>query len=154
MTLIAEAQMASSMREIRAFGTPTVVHFGAALLISAVMSAPWHALFHVGICLGAFGAWGLVYSIMVVRHARKQTAYVPDAGDWVWYTVLPLVTYATVTGAAVLLSRLPTSCLFVIAAITLILLFLGIRNAWDTVTYVALDRRRRSKERKEHKDDN
>jgi hypothetical protein len=39
--LIAEAQAEGSMREIRAFGTPTVVHFCAALLISAIVSAPW-----------------------------------------------------------------------------------------------------------------
>jgi len=34
------------------------------------------------------------------------------------------------------------SALFVIAAIALLLLFLGIHNAWDTVTYVALEHRK------------
>ncbi|MEP6993322.1 MAG: hypothetical protein ABI968_02285 [Acidobacteriota bacterium] len=35
----------------------------------------------------------------------------------------------------------------VIGATTLLLLFIGIHNAWDTVTYIALDRleQRRSK---------
>jgi hypothetical protein len=144
MTLIADAQMASSMREIRAFGTPTVVHFSAALLISAVLSAPWHAFSDVGLCLGVFGAAGLLYSLVVVRHARKQTGYTPDGEDWFWYVALPLVAYAALAGAGVLLFRLPGPGLLVIAATTLILLFIGIHNAWDTVTYVAVERRRRS----------
>ena len=45
IALIAEAEAAvavsSGMLEIRAFGTPTVVHFCAVLFISAVLSAPW-----------------------------------------------------------------------------------------------------------------
>jgi len=32
------------------------------------------------------------------------------------------------------------SCLFVIAATCLVLLFVGIHNAWDTVTYIAIGR--------------
>src|SRR5690349_9031512 len=42
IALIAEAETSSSMLEVRAFGTPTVVHFCASLLISAILSAPWH----------------------------------------------------------------------------------------------------------------
>jgi hypothetical protein len=153
MTLIAEADMAGGMQVIRAFGTPTVVHFGAAFLISAVMSAPWHAFSDVGLCLAAFGALGFVYSIVVVRHARKQTDYKPDAGDWVWYAAFPLAAYAALTGAAFLLPRLPGSCLFAIAATALLFLFIGIRNAWDSVTYVTVERRRRAKEHKDETPD-
>jgi len=32
----------------------------------------------------------------------------------------------------------PHSCLFVISATALFLLFIGIHNAWDAVTYVAV----------------
>jgi len=34
----------------------------------------------------------------------------------------------------------PAPALFVIGAATVLLLFIGIHNAWDTVTYVALER--------------
>ncbi|MGE5177945.1 MAG: hypothetical protein ACM3PF_02505 [Bacteroidota bacterium] len=40
--------------------------------------------------------------------------------------------------AALLLSRDTMGSLFVIGAATLLLLFIGIHNSWDTVTYVAL----------------
>src|SRR5438093_8384510 len=91
IALITEAQAARSVLEIRAFGTPTIVHFCVALLICAIGSAPWHAVSQVGVCLGTCGAAGVVYSSRVISHARKQSGYVPDAEDWFWYTLLPLV---------------------------------------------------------------
>jgi hypothetical protein len=148
MTLVAQANLAGGIREIRAFGTPNVVHFCAALLISAIMTAPWDTLFHLGLCLSAFGIVGFVYAVIVVRHARKQTSYAVDAWDWFWYVALPLITHAGLATAGILLSWNVRSCLFLIAPTTLVLLFTGIRNAWDTVTYVAVDRLR-ANERKE-----
>ena len=140
MTLIAAARTGSSMREIRAFGTPTVMHFCAALLVSAVASAPWRELSGPALCLGACGAAGIVYSLMVIRHARRQTGYQPDVEDWIWFNALPLVAYAALLAAAILLPWHPTASLFVIAATSLLLLFVGIHNSWDTVTYIAVER--------------
>ena len=34
----------------------------------------------------------------------------------------------------------PVPALFVIAVVTMLLLFIGIRNAWDVVTYTAFER--------------
>jgi hypothetical protein len=59
IALIAEAEAAASMQEVRAFGTPTVVHFCAVLFVSAVLSAPWHALSSAGLALDACGVAGL-----------------------------------------------------------------------------------------------
>ena len=53
IALIAEAEAAASMLEVRAFGTPTVVHFCAVLFISAALSAPWHTLSGAGLILDA-----------------------------------------------------------------------------------------------------
>jgi hypothetical protein len=147
MTLIAEKQVASSMREIRAFGTPTVVDFCAALLISAVMSVPWRSLSDIGFCVGACGVAGVGYTLGSIRHARKSS-YTPDTGDWIWYTAVPLAAYAALVTGAILLASSPVSSLFVIAATSLLLLFVGIHNAWDTVTYIALQRREKPKEAK------
>lgn len=145
MTLLTEAQSRASMREIRAFGTPTVVHFCAALLISAIMSAPWFALSHIGFCIGICGAAGVAYASSIIWHARKS-AYNPDAEDWVWYVAFPLVAYAALLAAAILLWSRPASALFVIAATTLLFLFIGIHNSWDTVTYIAVQNRPTSKQ--------
>jgi hypothetical protein len=147
MTLVAQANV-GSIREIRAFGTPNVVQFCAALLISAIMTAPWDTLSHLGLCLGAFGIVGFAYSVMVVRHARKQTGYAADAGDWFWYVALPLIAYAGLAAEGILLSWNIRWCLNLIGPTTLLFLFTGIHNAWDTVTHLAIVRLR-ANERKE-----
>jgi hypothetical protein len=140
IVLIAEAQATKSMLEIRAFGTPTVVHFCAALLVSAILSAPWHTLSSAGLTVGAGGAAGVAYVLMIIRHARRQTGYSPDAEDWLWYAALPFVAYAALLVVGILLAWRFRSSLSVIAATALLLLFIGIHNAWDTVTYVAVNR--------------
>ncbi len=58
--------------------------------------------------------------------------------DWLYYTAFPIVSYTAFVVAAILLPVNPAPALFVIAAATLLLLFTGIHNAWDTVTYVAI----------------
>lgn len=137
MTLIAQARRGSSIREIHAFGTPTVIHFCTALLISALMTAPWPMLASLGFCLAACGVAGVAYSFRVIGHARK-TAYRPDMADWVWYIVLPLLAHAALVGAAFLIPWKPGWSLVVVAADALGFLFLGVHNAWDTVTFIAV----------------
>lgn len=141
IALIAQARAAGSMNEVRAFGTPTVVHFCAALSISAIVSAPWQALHSVAIALIVCGAAGVLYAVRVILHAHKQTGYAPDAEDWAWYAALPLLAYSALLASGALLfeGQIAVS-LPVTAATALLLLFIGIRNAWDTVTYVAIQR--------------
>jgi len=138
IALIAESRVTGSMREVRAFGSPTIVHFCGSLLISAVLSAPWRTLHGAGIALAVCGTAGVLYSLSVVRHARLQTGYQPDAGDMIWYIISPLVLYSAWAVSAVLLAFHNAAALFAIAIIALMLLFLGIRNAWDSVTYIAV----------------
>jgi hypothetical protein len=121
-----------------AFGTPTVVHFCAALLISAIMSAPWHGLSSAGLVVGACGVAGLAYVAMVVVQLRRQTDYVPVLEDWIWHCALPFVSYAALLAAPIVLRWHPRASLFMIGATALLLLFIGIHNAWDAVTYIAL----------------
>jgi hypothetical protein len=141
IALIAEAETAASMLEIRAFGSPTVVHFCVSLLISAIISAPWTGLFGAGVVLGLSGLGGAIYVLMVIRHARRQRGYQPDLEDWLWYAWFPLSTYVALATAGFLLARHSAASLFVIATSALALLFIGIHNAWDTVTYIAVTRR-------------
>jgi len=134
------------MPAIRAFGTPTIVHFCAVLLVSALASAPWHGPSSAALSLGACGVAGVAYMIRVVRQARRQTSYVPDLEDWLWHGVLPLVAYVALLAAAILFPRHAVPSLAVIGATTVLLLFIGIHNAWDAVTYIARERMREPEE--------
>ena len=139
ITLIAGSRVRSSHEGISAFGTPTVVHFAAALLTSAFMSAPWSTLRGVRIPLLLVGLFGIALVAKALRRARSQTGYTPVWEDWVWHTILPFTAYAAVFVAALLLPAHATGALFVIAAMALSLLLIGIHNSWDTVTYIAID---------------
>ena len=121
----------------RAFGTPTIVHFCAVLLVSEILSAPWHNLSSAALALGACGVAGVGYGITVIGHARRQKAYAPVFEDWLWHGVLPLVAYAALLGAAVVLPGHVGRSLFMVGATAMLLLFVGIHNAWDSVTYLA-----------------
>lgn len=125
---------------MRAFATPTIVHFSAVLLVSAILSAPWHLLSYPALGLGAMGAVGLVYVLMIARRARLQTDYVPVLEDWIWHTALPFLAYAAILGAAIGLSRHAVPSLFVVGGSAVLVLFVGIHNAWDAVAYIALTR--------------
>jgi len=147
IVLSAEVNAVGSGTTVRAFGTPTIVHFCAVLLISAIQSAPWPALWNAGLALGACGVAGVAYAVIVFRHARRQTGYVPVLEDWIWHCILPLIAYAALLAAAFSLERDPAPSLFVIAGTALLLLFVGIHNAWDSVTYIATQQRQRPEER-------
>jgi hypothetical protein len=70
----------------------------------------------------------------------RQTTYQPSAEDWVYYGTLPLVAYVVlaISGFAGLYTT--HGAMFGIAGAMLALLFLGIRNAWDSVMYLVSKR--------------
>jgi multisubunit Na+/H+ antiporter MnhB subunit len=145
IALIADARTQGAARarqsndqSIAAFGTPTIVHFCSVLLVSAILSAPWHGLSSVALTLGVCGLVGVVYGVIVVRRARRQSGYRPVWEDWLWHAVLPLIAYGLILISAIVLRNYPQRALFVIGATALLLLFIGIHNAWDTVTYIAV----------------
>ena len=141
VTLIAgvRVRVSSPSSGIAVFSTPNVFHFGAALLVAAILSAPWQALWQAGLLLGLSGLGGMIYVVIVLRRARRQTDYQPVLEDWLWHTVFPLVSYTALLVAAMLLPGHPAPALFVIAAATVLLLFIGIHNAWDNVIYIAFE---------------
>jgi hypothetical protein len=142
VTLIADlGESQASSGTLGAFGTPTIVHFCAALIVSAVLSAPWRAATSVAIAVGACGVVGLAYALNVIKRARRQSIYRPVFEDWLWHTVLPVGAYATIAIAAVVLRRAPAPSLFAIGGAVLGLVLIGIHNAWDTLTYLAVARR-------------
>jgi hypothetical protein len=55
---------------------------------------------------------------------------------------LPLLAYAALLASGILLRRDAVPSLFAIGGSALLLLFVGIHNAWDSVTYIAIERRK------------
>jgi hypothetical protein len=140
ITLVTDVErLRRSPDGISAFGTPTVAHFSAALLVSAILSAPWHSLLPPAIILGLAGLYGVVYICVAARRATRLTTYTPDLDDFVWYTIIPLVAYGSILAGAITLPYIPVKALFALAGGSLLLIFIGIRNAWDIVTFIAIE---------------
>lgn len=139
MVLGAEASVIKGTT-IRAFASPTIVHFCGVLLVSALLSAPWPTVMGAAVCLAISGLSGLLYLAIVLGHVRRQSDYEPELEDWLCHFALPFVGYSAVVAAAVALLNHSAAALFIMAGAVLLLLFVGIHNAWDAVTYIALGR--------------
>ncbi|HTQ52560.1 MAG TPA: hypothetical protein VMJ12_17770 [Candidatus Acidoferrales bacterium] len=138
ITLIAERPPVRAAEAGAAFATPTIVHFGVVLLLSAIISIPWHELGIVSVVWGLVGFGGMVYTMVVARRLRVQTTYKPVFEDWLFHVLLPLAAYAMAAASAFMAPALARPATFTIGAAALLLLFIGIHNAWDAVTYHVL----------------
>ena len=135
LTLISNRPVARAADAGAAFATPTIVNFGAVLFLSAAVSAPWQGMGTISVIWGLVGLCGIAYTIVVARRMRVQTAHKPVFEDWVFHAALPSAAHAMLIGSALRTRFQVLPSLFMVAAATLLLLFIGIHNAWDAVTY-------------------
>jgi hypothetical protein len=124
---------------ISTFGTPTVVHFTAALVLSSLMSVPWPGYGSLRASLVVIAGAALAYSAVVLRMARRQRTYQPVAEDWIFHVVLPMAAYAALLLAGLRMGPSVEGPEFMIAGATLLLVCVGIHNAWDTVTFLTIN---------------
>ncbi|MBV8529836.1 MAG: hypothetical protein JO104_00845 [Candidatus Eremiobacteraeota bacterium] len=125
---------------VSVFSTPTVVHFCAALFVSAVLVAPWRSLLPPALVIALAGLYGIVYLTRIFFLTRRMTGYTPDAEDWSWYTILPFVATVVIFAGSLALPVAEAQALYAIAAGVVLLIFIGIHNAWDVVTFLAVRR--------------
>jgi len=135
MTLIADRPQTTTPEAGAAFATPTVVHFSAVLLLSAMLRVPWEAITTVAALWGFVGFAGAVYGAIVARRMRTQTVYRPDLEDWLFHALLPWLAYVLLLLSAFAARSHVHEALFGVGAGVLLLLFIGIHNVWDTVAY-------------------
>ena len=140
ITIAIERKSGEAGQAIDAFGTPTVVHFIAAFLVSAIMSAPWHSVDGAAISVGILGLVGILYILNTIRAARRQSVYHPVPEDWIWFIILPLVPYSTMVAAGLGLRGHGITPLFAIGAATIVLILIAVHNSWDAVTYNVIQR--------------
>jgi hypothetical protein len=140
ITLAADAHRVKSVA-VRAFVTPTIVHFGAVLALAAYMSMPRHTVVSLSLGLGAVGLAGLVYvaSIAAGIH-RLKGAYTPVLEDWVWNVILPALCFCILLTLGFLFSTEPKRCLYGVAAAIMLLMIVGIHNAWDIAVWNSVNK--------------
>ena len=126
-----------------AFVTPTIVHFCGVLSLAAFVSIPHQTLTTLSVGLGVAGAAGVLYGLRIASHMRNHTSasnYVPVREDWIYNVILPTLAYLLLLAMAGLLWYERAQALCGVAAATLGLLLIGIRNAWDIAVWMSTNR--------------
>jgi hypothetical protein len=130
---------------MRAFVTPTIVHFGTVLALAAFLSVPRQTVTCLSLGFGAAGVAGLIYGGLVGASMRRLgSLYVPVGEDWLWHVTLPTVVYGALLVMAFLLPRRIEQSLDGVAAVSMLLLFIGIHNAWDVAVSISVRRKQDS----------
>src|ERR1700730_9113450 len=79
ITLVTGVERSRNAKDgISVFSTPTVAHFGSALLISAVLSAPWRSLTLPAALLLLGSLYAVIYVARVWTRTSRFTEYRPD----------------------------------------------------------------------------
>jgi hypothetical protein len=132
-----------------AYSTPTVVQFGIVLLLAGILSAPWQTYSILSMLLGVLGLGMVFYSIIVLRRIRRVPYYQSTLEDWLWYMTFPLFANILLIVSALVLPKNPSSALYILGSAMMLLLLVGIRNAWDMVTFLAIERSHSEKKTEE-----
>jgi hypothetical protein len=135
MTLITQRTDSAPPEAGQAFSTPTVLHFAVVLFLSALSRVPWGSMTAAAICWGCIGAAGLGYTAYVFTRIRRQDVYKPVFEDWLFHVLIPFASYAVLLVSALWSGSVTKLPLFGVGACALLLLFVGIHNAWDTVMW-------------------
>jgi hypothetical protein len=140
ITLTAEMRSAlvGAGEGVGAYASPTVVHFCLVLLIGAVMTSPGHTALSLAISMAIIALIGLGYMIAVLLRMRRVEVYEPVGEDVLWHVVLPLAAYVCLLACAGFLRAGRDRSLYFVGASALLLLYIGIHNAWDTATWMAV----------------
>src|SRR5258705_1482713 len=108
IALMVDVRRHGTLREIEAFATPTIVHFCAVLLVSAILSAPWSSPGGAMLLLGTSGAAGAVYALVIAGRARRPARYKPGV-EGLSVPPIPPLRAGVLQFVAALQFRAPTS---------------------------------------------
>ena len=121
---------------VKAFLSPNVVYFTTALVVSAMFLVPSLPPRVIGIllCTGAVGS--LLYLASTRAHENWRRNKLPFL-DWVWFVCLPVATYGLLLLSGVGFLSHAALSMHGVAVALILLLVVGIRNAWDLVIWIS-----------------
>lgn len=135
---IGAAQLASrNLGAMRAFITPTVVHFGAALFVCLISIMPGHSDRSLGGVLGVGALIGVAYCGQILVLIFRRFAAGLAWEDRLFYAMLPLVGYFLLLASALVELDDRADDANLLAGIAIIVLIVaGLRNAWDMTVWM------------------
>lgn len=123
---------------LKAFISPTVVHFTTVLMIAVVALVPTHEWHTLAGLLAVVGVAGAIYSTNVWIELFIHRRFNVDVVDRLFYAGIPLVGHLLLLLAAFFLWRQSEAGLDLLAAGQITLLLAAIRNAWDMMIWIVI----------------
>ena len=117
---------------LRMFLSASVVHFGGILAVCLLVLAPLHSWEPFGALVFGCGAFGLGYYILTwIGAVRDGLSKAIGLDDRCWYAVFPVIGYLCEAGSGIALIVHCNDGAMALAGTMVILLIVGIHNAWD-----------------------
>jgi len=127
-----------SVDRFEAYATPTLVTFSTVLVIAALATVPEHSDTSLAVCLLLSGIAGLIYTCYNTRQVQGQQGY-EYMSDWAWRHVAPGIDYVALFVAGVVVWLNDALALYLVGATAVVMLFIGVHNAWDTAVWIAAE---------------
>jgi hypothetical protein len=138
VTLTAGYDRSTALRGAALYMTPTAVHFGSVLFMSAIALAPGlpvEASAAIVLLVAAVGLANAVRAAVGIR--APQRGVEAHWSDFWMYGVVPTAIYVALAAAALAAAAHLQAAPHALAGAILALLLAAIRNAWDLVTWIA-----------------
>jgi len=136
------ASLASGVKErslgLRGFISPTTVHLASVLVGSAILAMPRVHPWAVALLLGLGGLSGTIYGAVVIARIWGMKLAIEDR---LFYALLPVLAYAAMLAASIMIVLQVDDPLYVLASSLVLLLVIGIRNAWDMASFLIMRER-------------
>ncbi len=128
-----------SVPALRAFVSPTLIHFIYVLVTASVVLIPTVTRMLLGTLLLLVGliSFGRSLSAVPFMHQQYREQLI-DLHDWTWHLLAPSVSYLLFVGTGIGLVLGVSQALNGLALASILLLVSGIRNAWDMVVWMVL----------------
>ncbi|HLW46836.1 MAG TPA: hypothetical protein VKW09_03625 [bacterium] len=141
------AERSTLNASFNAFMSPTFIHFVYVLVTAVVVLVPTLSEPVLGgfLVLTGLGSLAHVARNLPFLHDRYR-ARIIDRSDVVWYSLMPSLGYILYLAAgagllrAALLGTRPAQALDALAAANVLLMVIGVRNAWDLVVFLVMRR--------------
>ena len=128
-----------SVPALRVWVHPTLIHFIYVLVIATISMVPTLTRSPLGILLVFAGLLSFGNALRMVPYMRKQQGeQEADRSDWVWYLIIPSISYLLFVGTGIGLLLGDNRALNGLAFAIILLLVNGIRNAWDMVVWITI----------------
>ena len=138
VTLTSDRERSSVLHAASLYMSPVVLHLAFVLVLSAAALAPLLSATGFGLVCAALAGIGLGVSVRVTLGIRRSTlASTPHWSDAWCYGVAPACLYLGLAAVSATALAHAAATPGELAAATIGLLLISIRNAWDLVTFLA-----------------